>query len=256
MPAQKTNAAPRPKKTTGKAGKMAPKSKNSPDKNAPELSCSECAVRNCYRRDKKFPAFCLTTANPDAVRATRELYRGDHLDARLARVAATIEGEYYGRLTRVEETIIFAQKLGVKKLGIASCIGLLDEATQFAAIVRAAGIAPRTVICKIGGIDKTEIGLAEELKVCPQCHESCCNPVLQARELSRWGAELNVLIGLCVGHDALFYRHTTAPTTTLIVKDRVLAHNPAAALYTAKFYYKRLQDPKNFPAPRGGKNRV
>ena len=38
--------------------------------------------------------------------------------------------------------------------------------------------------------------------------------------------------------------------TTFIVKDRVLGHNPAAALYTAKFYYKRVLDEKTFPEPR------
>lgn len=94
-----------------------------------DLSCSECAVRNCYRKDKKFPAFCLTEQYRDAVDATKKLYSSNTVDGRLARAAAEIEGEYYGRLTRLEETIRFAKKLGVKKLGIASCIGLLDEAS-------------------------------------------------------------------------------------------------------------------------------
>jgi uncharacterized metal-binding protein len=31
--------------------------------------------------------------------------------------------------------------------------------------------------------------------------------------------------------------------TTLITKDRVTGHNPAAALYTSGFYYKRLLNP-------------
>ena len=55
---------------------------------------------------------------------------------------------------------------------------------------------------------------------------------------------------LCVGHDTLFIKHSEAPVTYLIVKDRVLGHNPAAALYTAKFYYKRVLDEKTFPEPR------
>ena len=90
------------------------------------LSCSECAVRNCYRKEKQYPAFCLTRQYEGAVEKTKELYTSDGVDGRLARAAAEIEGEYYGRLTRLEETIRFAKKLGVKKLGIASCIGLLD----------------------------------------------------------------------------------------------------------------------------------
>ena len=214
------------------------------------LSCSECSVRNCYRKDKAFPAFCLTEQYPDALERTRKFYASATTDGKLARAAAEIEGEYYGRLTRLEETIRFAKKLGVKKLGIASCIGLLDEASLYAKIVRTAGIETKTVICKVGAVDKTQLGIPDGLKVCPGCNEACCNPALQAQILNEWGSDLNVLVGLCVGHDAIFTRHSKAPATTFIVKDRVLGHNPAAALYTAKFYYKRILDEKTFPEPR------
>jgi uncharacterized metal-binding protein len=213
-------------------------------------SCSECGIRNCYRKEQAFPPFCLSLEHQDAALATKELYAGDNEDGLLARLAAEVEGEYYGLLTRVEESIIFAQKLKAKKLGIASCIGLLDEASLYAKIVRTADIEARTVICKVGALDKTEIGLPEDLKVCPGGQESCCNPVLQAQILNDWGADLNILIGLCVGHDALFARHSKAPAVTLIVKDRVLGHNPIAALHSAKFYYKRLLDRATFPLPR------
>ena len=221
-----------------------------PKKQPCNLSCSECSVRNCYRKEKQYPSFCLTEQYKGAVEQTKKLYSSNSLDGRIARAAAEIEGEYYGRLTRLEETIRFAKKLGVKKLGIASCIGLLDEASLYAQIVRTAGIETKTVICKVGAVDKCDIGLPDGLKVCPGCNESCCNPALQAQILNEWGAELNVLVGLCVGHDAIFTRHSKAPVTTFIVKDRVLGHNPAAALYTAKFYYKRVLDEKKFPEPR------
>ena len=62
-----------------------------------------------------------------------------------------------------------------------------------------------------------------------------CNPILQARLLNQAYTELNVVIGLCVGHDSLFYKYSNAYTTTLVTKDRVTGHNPAAALYTANF---------------------
>lgn len=214
-----------------------------------KLSCSECSVRNCFRRDKSYPGFCITQAFPDAADQTRELYRSDGIDAKIARAAAEVEGEYYGRLTRLEETIRFAQKIGAKKLGIASCVGLLDEASVYAKIVRTAGIEPRTVICKVGAIDKTEIGLPNELKICPGCNESCCNPVLQAEVLNAWGADLNVVFGLCVGHEAIFSRHSQAPVIAFMVKDRVLGHNPIQAIYTSHFYYKRVLSEATFPKP-------
>ena len=48
-------------------------------------------------------------------------------------------------------------------------------------------------------------------------------------------------------HDTLFIKHSEAPVTCLIVKDRVLAHNPAAALYASGAYYKRLLAPETVP---------
>ena len=66
-----------------------------------------------------------------------------------------------------------------------------------------------------------------------------CNPILQARLLNQAGTDLNVVIGLCVGHDSLFYRYSDAYVTTLVTKDRVTGNNPATALYTAESYYKK-----------------
>jgi uncharacterized metal-binding protein len=42
----------------------------------------------------------------------------------------------------------------------------------------------------------------------------------------------------------LFAKHSKAPVTTLVVKDRVTGHNPIAVLYGQNFYYKRLQKSK------------
>ena len=52
----------------------------------------------------------------------------------------------------------------------------------------------------------------------------------------------NIVIGLCVGHDTLFLRHSKVPTTVMIVKDRVLQHNPVAALYGVQSMYLRFAD--------------
>jgi len=59
--------------------------------------------------------------------------------------------------------------------------------------------------------------------------------------LAEAGTGLNVAVGLCVGHDTLFFQHSAAPVTVLVAKDRVLGHNPVAALYTSRSYYRRLR---------------
>lgn len=86
-------------------------------------------------------------------------------------------------------------------------------------------------------IPKTEVGIDP---ICCEVGPMTCNPVLQAEVLNREGTELNIVMGLCVGHDSLFYRHSSAPVTTLVSKDRVLANNPAGALYNARSYYRGL----------------
>jgi uncharacterized metal-binding protein len=65
-----------------------------------------------------------------------------------------------------------------------------------------------------------------------------CDPVGQAADLALEGTQLNVIAGMCVGHDTLFIRHSRSPVTSLVVRDRRLAHNPAAALYTREGYLK------------------
>ena len=67
-----------------------------------------------------------------------------------------------------------------------------------------------------------------------------CNPIMQAKLLNKAKTDLNVVVGLCVGYDSLFYKYANGINTTLVTKDRVLAHNPIGALYQARAYYKKL----------------
>lgn len=213
-----------------------------------EVSCSDCGFLNCYHQENRFPEFCPGEAvePKELERVTRE-YCGDADDARTARVAAEVEGLYYGKLTRVEEVLAFAGRFGAHKIGLATCVGLIEETRIFSKILKKNGFEPYSVLCKVGSVDKNRIGLDDDLKIRPGTFEGMCNPILQARLLNEWGAEMNVVIGLCVGHDALFYKHSEALVTTLIVKDRVLAHNPAAALYTSSSYYSRVMEQKRYP---------
>ena len=73
--------------------------------------------------------------------------------------------------------------------------------------------------------------------------ESMCNPIFQAKLMNHEKTELNILLGLCVGHDSLFFKYAQAPTTVLAVKDRVTGHNPLAAIYTASSYYAKIRQP-------------
>ena len=204
-------------------------------------SCNDCGTLNCYRQAADFPPFCLTGATDDSViEEVNKIYRHDPLVGKMALAAAEIEGTYYGKLTRVEEIAAFARRIGARRIGVATCIGLMNEAKIFIRFLKVKGFESYSVICKIGSVDKTEVGIPLEQKIEKDSHEAICNPILQARLLNNVGTDLNVIVGLCVGHDSLFIKYSEAPVTYLIVKDRVLCHNPAAALYTSGIYYKRL----------------
>ena len=205
------------------------------------LTCGDCATINCNTRSSTFPTFCLTeAADKQQIQEVNRIYREDPLMSKITTAAAEIESAFYCKLTRVEETAAFAKRIGAKKIGIATCVGLINEAKAFKKFLEAQGLESYTVACKVGSVDKTEIGIPEEHKINQGKHESACNPVLQARILAREKTDLNVIIGLCVGHDSMFIKYSEAPTTCLVVKDRVLAHNPVGALYCSNSYYKRL----------------
>ena len=133
--------------------------------------------------------------------------------------------------------------MGFRKVGIAMCISFVDLARVFSAILESHGLEVTSVACKNGGVPKEEIGLKDEEKIRPGGFEAMCNPVSQAELLNRAGCELNVIMGLCVGHDSLFIRHSKGLVTTLVTKDRVLAHNPVGALQLADTYYSRVWGP-------------
>jgi uncharacterized metal-binding protein len=210
-------------------------------KSKKNLTCGDCVTTSCSTRKTAFPGFCLTEAEDDTViEEVNRIYREDPLVSKITVAAAEIEGVYYGRLTRVEEVAAFAKRIDAKKIGIATCVGLINETKSFIKFLDAQGISSYTVACKVGAVDKTEIGIPAEHKIKKGEHESACNPVLQARILAREKTDLNVIVGLCVGHDSMFIKYSEAPTTYLIVKDRVLAHNPVGALNCMNTYYKKL----------------
>jgi uncharacterized metal-binding protein len=158
----------------------------------------------------------------------------------LSRNAAIVEATGYCIWTRLEEIIEFGWRANFKKLGLAFCIGLRKEARQVVKIFSEAGFAVSSVACKTGAAAKEHLGIADSQKVRPGQFEPMCNPVAQAKLLNEAETQLNILLGLCVGHDTLFIRYSTAPVTVLAVKDRVLAHNPLGVLYAENYFAGKL----------------
>lgn len=204
-------------------------------------SCVDCGVINCQHQNNEYPEFCPTTdLTEDMIDEVTELYH-DEDNMQVSRVAAEVEADFYCKYTRVEEIVEFAKRMNYKKIGIATCVGLIEESRVFARILRKNGFEVYGGACKMGAMKKTDtVGVPEEKT--RVTGNIMCNPILQAKYLDKCDTDLNVVIGLCVGHDSLFYKYTDTLTTTLVTKDRVLGHNPVAALYQSKAYYSKLPE--------------
>jgi uncharacterized metal-binding protein len=227
------------------------------------LSCSrcgavwqKCGTTNCWSGDPATrppkPGYCPSEREAQVIEDSFRKYTGSDDDARLARVAAQVEGLCYqpvpgsdavnARWTRVEDTIALAKLMGWKKIGIGTCVGLLDESERLSAILQ--GPRDGTAFRLLQGRQHRQAGAGNRgkvHKVRPGTFEPACNPIAQAELLNKAGTDMNIIVGLCVGHDMLFAKYSQAPVTTLVVKDRVTGHNPVAVLYGQNFYYKRLQ---------------
>jgi uncharacterized metal-binding protein len=220
--------------------------------------CARCPTKVCegWGRQasdgppslEKAPAFCPMRLLPEVITEAMSEYNKPEV-REFARLASIQEAECYERLPdglrtkipRVEELIQFARKCGYKRLGIAHCGGLADEARILTDILENKGFEVVSVQCKVGAVPKESIGLrAEEKIVEPESWETMCNPIAQALVMNRFNVDLAIMLGLCIGHDTLFIRYCHVPLTVLAVKDRVFGHNPLAALYLSGSYYRRL----------------
>jgi uncharacterized metal-binding protein len=220
--------------------------------------CARCSGIFCYPNiatDQRpsfdeAPPSCPTKLKRDAIEKALGRYDTEGI-LEFARLASVQEFECYEhtpagirtRIPRIEETIQFSHKNGFKRLGIAFCSGLANEARMVADILERNGFEVVSVCCKVGAVPKERIGIRPEEKISgPDLYESMCNPITQAEILNEEGVDFAILLGLCVGHDSLFIKYCQVPMTVLAVKDRVTGHNPLAAVYLSRSpYYGRLR---------------
>ena len=197
--------------------------------------CGKCPVVRCHtlEKDKKLPDFCPTKNYADIVKETQEIHKNDPY-VRKINLAWTelMEKVRPNRWswTRLEEIIEWARITKVKKIGIAACVGLLYEAKLLTDILEKHGFEVCSVSCVAGELTPEDVDIVKD--------GIFCNPLIQAEVLNREGTDLNIMLGLCIGHDIMFIQYSKADVTPFIVKDRALGHNPAIALYLTQSYYK------------------
>lgn len=218
--------------------------------------CAKCPIpkgeRYCRGPKGKGPASCPSMTKKHLVEASLREYR-EHF-AEFAKQAAIQESVGYDRSggdyatlkpvkPRIVEVVEFARRMNYKKLGFIFCGGTADEARVVQEILETNGFEVVSLVCKVGRIPKSAIGIEPSDQLEPGAVESACNPIMQAMAANEAGVDFNILLGLCVGHDSMAIKYLEAPTTVLAVKDRLLGHNPMAAIYLYDSYYRYLKKP-------------
>jgi len=182
-------------------------------------NCARCPERTCHLGQD-----CLADEHPQLAQALQDGELGH-----LLRSSAQLEAEHYCKLGRIQEFLAFAQIAGFKHVGLAFCIGLAKEAEVIERYL-SGYLQVSSVCCKMCAVHKRDYDLP---RINPHNElETACNPPAQAEALNRAGTQLNGIVGLCMGHDAVFTKLSIAPVTTIVAKDRLLAHNPLSAIYS------------------------
>lgn len=223
--------------------------------------CAMCpydwSERLCRSERGKAPKGCPTARHQNLVKESIKKAQSDSV-CEFARQASIQEAagytdkeKGYGAVRpikpRILEVIEFAKRMSYERVALIFCVGLRKEASVVHQIFESHGLDLISIVCKVGRVPKELLGLSEEQKISPGSFESMCNPILQAELANHYRSQFNVLLGLCVGHDSLFFKYAEAPCTVLAVKDRLLGHNPLAAIYQYESYYRYLEEPGGKP---------
>lgn len=217
-----------------------------------ESNCAQCSViqKACRFEDGKGPSACPTVYKKDVIEKVLKAYDQPEINE-FARQASIQEGACYANRNikpytmhptkpRLQEVMEFCERMEYKRLGLAFCGGLTNEAELLCEVLEKNEFQIVSVSCKCGGIPKEKIGVKDEEKIRIGGFEPMCNPIAQAELLNDADTDFNIMLGLCVGHDSLFLKHIKGYATVFAVKDRVTGHNPLAALYTVRSYNQRF----------------
>jgi uncharacterized metal-binding protein/predicted Fe-Mo cluster-binding NifX family protein len=194
---------------------------------SPVVDCLACPGRACARGEACSGSYPRVPVPRLGSRSERCLA-----------VGMDVSAESDPRLCRIAELIHFILGMDIRRVGLAYCWELFGEIEMLVPVLsRHFTVVP--VCCRVGtngdGSPAATRGTSD------------CRPDLQAALLQEAKTEINVMAGLCIGCDMVFAERSHVPVTALFVRDRVLAHNPMAALHT-RYYLDQIGSRARGPA--------
>lgn len=178
------------------------------------MNCTTCEDKICRKKQNTCERESFDKS--DVIDQYQDVSNSEIVKA----AAELVDSGRAGTLSRMEEIVEFAQTMGYKKLGLAYCYGMEQQAKAVETILADKGFKVSAVSCSVGGLKQSEVNEASCI------HKVSCNPLGQALQLNTENVDLTLVVGICLGHDILLNRHLKMDFTTLVVKDRRNNHAP------------------------------
>jgi uncharacterized metal-binding protein len=177
------------------------------------MKCTHCNLKSC-----RSLAECkaISIDNDTILQEYQE-----EANNKIVRAAASLVDEgRAGTLSRLEELVQFIQEMKFKKVALAYCYGMEEDARKVSDYLKSKNIFISAVSCTAGSMAQNEVNTRSKYS------GVSCNPIVQAEQLNSEGTQFTITMGLCLGHDILFNKYIQSYSTNLVVKDRVYEHNP------------------------------
>lgn len=184
-----------------------------------ECTCAECGAlnkRKCIIAEK----------HPELIRRAVDIYKNDDFVKWAVGAHSQLLGRGGSRWPRIRHIAGFCKAGGITKAGIGVCMGFLEEAKHVKGYLSEQGIDAVVVCCGIGGLKLEDMGISRDVGY----DYTSCNPVSQINILNGAETGINIMMGLCVGHDMIFNRLSEAPVTALFVKEHISGHSPYSTI--------------------------
>ena len=157
-------------------------------------TCHRCSPSCVFGKASKTSSNCPMIISPEIQKEARKIYEKDEFIKKSTGVASTVEASGYIKWPRLKDTIEYAKGMGFKKIGLAFCIGLLEEAGKVGEILKKYRFKVVSVCCKTGGVKKKTVGVPEDFiglsKTGYPIGNITCNPVAQALILNKAKTDL------------------------------------------------------------------
>ena len=182
--------------------------------------CEDICQFYIYQHEKA-PEQCAAKVHAEVLEQAREICRTEGTHARkIWEAFAPLIGTGGAQKSRVEHIVDFSRSLGVKRIGIASCLRYIKDASFLQGLFQKEGFQVPAVFCKVGGWQTKDIDIEKNT------NWIICNPIGQAMILNELGCEIEVTLGLCMGHEMIFNKYAEGYVTNLYVKEKISHERP------------------------------